>query len=556
MLALGETEQQWQIATDAMPQLICLVNREGGVIRANRTLERWGLGRFGVSAGTSMHDVLHPSCGDPDCYLRLHWQRTAAARAGSGRAQCNAWDPLLQRHLEIRTQMPVREPGLNVAADEFFAIVTVDDVTEWRRSEDQPRTAAKAPHPRVDGEQILPLQAEEGKSHLLSQLDKAPTLAAMANRSGAVYFLNPAGRALIGLSEEEALSGLTLIGCQAPGVRARIAEEAVQAAERDGLWSGESVLSSRDGREIAIEMTLIAQRDKAGELQGFCLLGRDMSDWVRTEEALRWNQKEVWRLSAQHLSIQENERRRIAADLHDGLGQTLSLVKLSIEEAARSARACAADKAAAILDRLAPTVQSALAELRRMSMNLRPSALDELGILATLAWYLREIEAACPGIRLERDISVKESDVPEMLKISIFRIVQEATSNALKHAGAERLKVSLANERDSLELLIEDTGSGFDAAMLAGHRGFDRGLGMQSMKERAGLSGASFEIKSAPGEGTSICVRWPSLRPFACDRADVSRNSVPIRRQPATAICLMPDLSPAYTASLRTLGSQ
>jgi signal transduction histidine kinase len=80
-------------------------------------------------------------------------------------------------------------------------------------------------------------------------------------------------------------------------------------------------------------------------------------------------------------------------------------------------------------------VKSALAELRHIAMNLRPSTLDDLGIVATLAWYFREIEAACPNVNLELDVGVKESEVPEVLKIAIFRIVQEASSNALKHSG-------------------------------------------------------------------------------------------------------------------------
>ena len=101
-------------------------------------------------------------------------------------------------------------------------------------------------------------------------------------------------------------------------------------------------------------------------------------------------------------------------------------------------------------------------------MNLRPATLDDLGILATLSWYFREFEAACPGVKLERDISVQEADVPDGLKISIFRIVQEATSNALKHAGATRIKVCLLRgEGGSLQLSIEDNGRGFDQTVAA-----------------------------------------------------------------------------------------
>jgi signal transduction histidine kinase len=336
----------------------------------------------------------------------------------------------------------------------------------------------------------------------------------------------------------------------------RIAKEALPAAERTGVWSGDSVLYSRDGREIKSYLTLIAHRDECGRTESYSLLGRDMSDWVRTEEALRLTQNELWRLSAQHLTIQESERRRIAVDLHDGLGQTLSLVKLSVEEAARSAREGVLEKTAAALERLKPTVKSALTDLRRMAMNLRPATLDDLGIVATLAWYFREFEATCPDIRLERDISVKESDVPDLLKIAIFRIVQEATGNVLKHAGADRIKVSLSNERDTLELLIEDTGRGFDLAKVMDQRNFDHGLGLQSMKERAELSGDKYEIRSATGEGTSICVRWPSLEAFGRDLAAMPQPLVDSVRKLTPADHQMPDRFSACVACMRAFGRQ
>jgi PAS domain S-box-containing protein len=507
---LERIKHQWQFAADSMPQLICLVDRAGRVMHANRTLERWKLGEVEGVRGVDLHDVVHTRCSDPGCYLRLFWRRTATALAKDRRAECDVWDPLLKRHFEIRTQMPVQEEGAD--SEDFFAVVTIDDVTESKASEDQSRRTTQILNRRVEHEEQKRAEAEKVQSHLLTILDKTPVFTAMADRTGALFYLNSAGRTLMALEDQEALSGLTLIECQAPGARTRIAAEALPVAERDGVWSGDSVLFSRDGREIMSYLTLIAHRDEHGRLEGYCLLGRDMSEWVRTEEALRVTQNQLWRLSAQHLTIQESERRRIAVDLHDGLGQTLSLVKLSIDMAARSVSAGASGKVAATLERLGPTVKSALAELRRISMNLRPSTLDDLGILATLSWYFREFETVCPNMNLERDIRVKECDVPELLKIAIFRIVQEATSNALKHAKADRIKVCLEGAGGSLELSIEDNGQGFDPDAAASRRDFSHGLGLQSMKERAELSGGAYEFKSAPGQGTRIRVRWPALQ--------------------------------------------
>jgi len=552
---LGRIKRQWQFAADAMPQLICLVDRAGRVLHANRTLKRWRLGEVRWVHGVHLHDLLHPRCGNPCCYLRQFWQRTAAALVRDPRAEHEVWDPVLQKHLQICVQLPERGLDQDAAAEDFFAVVAIDDVTEARASEDKTREAAQVLNQRIEREKEKLAQAERVQSHLFTLLDRAPVLTAMADRSGALFYVNPAGRALLGLGAEEELSGLTLIACQAPSARACIAEDAMPAAERDGLWSGDSVLYSRDGREIRSHLTLVADRDGEGRLEGYSLLARDMSDWVRTEEALRATQNELWRLSAQHLTIQESERRRIAVDLHDGLGQTLSLVKLSIEEAARSLGGGTSGKVAAALERLGPTVKSALTELRRISMNLRPSTLDDLGILATLSWYFREFEAACPNVRLERDISAAEADVPDFLKISIFRIVQEATSNALKHAGAQCIKVCLRERNGSLELSIEDDGRGFDAA--AGVSDFNHGLGLQSMQERAGLSGGDYELKSAPGEGTRIRVRWrveelsqrTPAESFELSRVQVLRQPGPPDHH------LLERLSQCF-ACMKTLGSK
>jgi len=553
VMALEEIKQQWLFAADAMPQLICLMDRDGRIIRANRTLERWGLGRVDKVRGAYLHHVLHKHCGDPDCYLHGLRERTTHALANDGRAECDVWDPQLERHFNIRIQRPVQEEGAGL--EKFFAAVTFDDVTALKAGEDHSRRASQLLNQRVEHKEQKLAQAEKFQTHLLTVLDKTPVFIAMADRTGALFYLNPAARMLMGLADDDDVSRLTLLGCYASGERLRIAEEALPAVERDGAWSGDSVLCSRDGREVRSNLTLIAHRDAGGLLEGYCLLGSDMSDWVRTEEAFRLTQNELWRLSAQHLTIQESERRRIAADLHDGLGQTLSLMKLSIDDVSRSVRNGVTGKAATTLEHLATSVKAALGELRRMSMNLRPATLDDLGILATLAWYFREFEMACPGITLERDISAKESEVPEPLKVAIFRIVQEATNNTVKHAKADRIKVSLCNEGNFLELLVEDTGSGFDVAAAEGRRSFDRGLGLQSMKERAELTGASYEIHSAPGEGTSICVRWPSPEAFARNVAALPQTAIDAAGKPLAIDCQMSDRMTLCVACMRTIRS-
>ncbi len=238
----------------------------------------------------------------------------------------------------------------------------------------------------------------------------------------------------------------------------------------------------------------------------------DIGKWLSIEEALRVNAAQLRRRSAQQTAIQENERRRIAMELHDGLGQTLSLAKLTLQEAARSVNSGAMLNLGNTLERATSQIKLALDEMRRIAMNLRPSTLDDLGIVATMSWYVRELESIYPNVMFDCKISASEADVSEPLKITIFRIVQEATGNALKHAEAERLEIRLTHVEGILHLSIEDNGKGFDPKNVEEHRDFIHGIGLQSMKERAELSGGSYEIQSSPGAGTRIGIKWLRVR--------------------------------------------
>ena len=267
--------------------------------------------------------------------------------------------------------------------------------------------------------------------------------------------------------------------------------------------------------------------------------------WVNAEEALRAAQSELRRLAAQHLTIQETERRRIAADLHDGLGQTLSLLKLGIQEALRQMGDGVPRKAVESVKQLMPKVAGALDELRRIAMDLRPSTLDDLGLLPTLSWFVREFEIANPNTRMEKHVGVSEKDVPEPLKLAIFRILQEAVNNAVKHADADCIRIRLHKDAAALSFSIEDDGKGFDPAALARRGDARTGLGLQSMRERAELSGGTYAVTSAVGQGTRVCVVWPAEQALiarnsacgACEIADRRAMPPPSARAQAAARC-------------------
>ena len=235
---------------------------------------------------------------------------------------------------------------------------------------------------------------------------------------------------------------------------------------------------------------------------------QDITERKRAEEELRVSQEELRHLSAQLLEAQERERKRVARELHDGLGQTLSAMKFRIENTIGELDAEEQAESADALKNLVSMAQRAVEEVRRISKNLWPSTLDDLGLLPTISWFCREFGEMHPHVRIEREMAVQEDSVPDPLKITIYRVLQEAMNNVARHSRASEVSLSLKEEDGRLHLTIRDNGVGFDTDPTAPQKGLDRGLGLASMKERTQLSSGRFAIESRPGSGTTILASW------------------------------------------------
>lgn len=504
---LDSAKQQWAIAADSIPQLICLLDSEGRIVLANRTVERWGLGTAGAAHGRTLHQLLHKDCDDPACYLIKFERQAIDAFPLSRRARCDSFDPALGRHFEIRIQPPVHSAE---EAGDLFAIVTVDDISELKFYEKKMQVLRYMHQERIAGEVAKRIEAEEIRNRMVSILERTPNLIAMADADGALLYLNPAGRAMMEVGEHDDLAGLSLLGSHTPAAREILVREALPAAQHCGVWSGDSTLLSSNGAEIPTTQILIANHGPKGQMDGYSFVEQNMTAWVTAENALRHSQEELQQLSDQLLTIQETERQRIAADLHDGLGQSLTLIKLSLDEVARQVARGAGEEAAESIQRLIPKVKDTLTEVRRISMDLRPSTLDDLGILATLSWFFRDFEEHCRSIAVEKDFSVIEGEIPAPIKTSMFRILQEAINNIVKHAGASLVQVSLKREDQLLRMTISDNGKGFDTTLRKGRpTAQGGGLGLLGMKERARLTGGTLMVDSTPA-GTQINIWWPA----------------------------------------------
>jgi len=228
----------------------------------------------------------------------------------------------------------------------------------------------------------------------------------------------------------------------------------------------------------------------------------------RTAELVKVNER-LRLLSSELLTIQEKERKRVAQELHDGIGQMLTAIKFRVENILQQGgerKARAREKA---LSAVIPMIQESIEEVRRIQMDLRPSTLDDLGILATIAWFCREYQTIYSSVSIEKQIDIEETEVPAILKTAIFRIMQEAMNNIAKHSKADRVRLSLGKREGKIDLAIQDNGEGFDSGESSSRERSKRGFGLSSMKERTELSGGLFAIQSSQGQGTVIRATWP-----------------------------------------------
>jgi signal transduction histidine kinase len=237
----------------------------------------------------------------------------------------------------------------------------------------------------------------------------------------------------------------------------------------------------------------------------------DITERKVAEQKLLKSEKLLRALSAQLMNVEERQRKHVSRELHDSIGQYLTAIKFSMEDTLQNLiEKQDITRAAALLETGIGLLKQTIDEVRRIMMDLRPSILDDLGILATISWFCRELQAVYTTMEVEKDIQLKEDDIPEPLKIIIYRILQESLNNAAKHSGASHVLVSLKKVEERIQLTVEDNGKGFDLKRVAMNYDISitEGLGLMSMQERAEISGGFLKIRTQLGKGTSVIASW------------------------------------------------
>jgi PAS domain S-box-containing protein len=262
-----------------------------------------------------------------------------------------------------------------------------------------------------------------------------------------------------------------------------------EVAEREAAES--ELLKARDELERRVEQRTVALA-RANEI-----LVKEIGERRRAEDAIRDYAERLKLLSRRLMEVQEVERRNIARELHDEIGQMLTGLKLTLEMCAR----LPADRIGASLAQAQMLVNELMAQARKLSLDLRPGMLDDFGLLPTLLWHIEHYTAQTRVRVIFRHSGIEGRRFAPEVETAAYRIAQEALTNVARHAGVDQATVRVWADRHALNLQIEDQGNGFDpdAVVAAGDTS-----GLAGMRERAMLLGGQLTIESRAGAGTSL----------------------------------------------------
>ena len=419
-------------------------------------------------------------------------------------------------------EIPIEDsaaPILDSAGNIIGVVLVFHDVTERRRT------------------QAALLKAHERAVWLARFPDENPNPVLRASADGTMLYCNPASAEILGWGCEVGkplLDPLSLLHRQAMAE----GKEAQQDVELGGKFYfvvitpfpregyanvyGRDITERKRAEEALRQRTLELQhltqtleqqvRERTEELEVANVeLRTEIDECIRADIELKKSESNLRHLSMELLNAQEKERKLVAGEIHDSIGSSLSAVKFKVETALTEL-ADRSPQTTTALKSLVPIVQGAIDEARRIQMNLRPSTLDDLGLLATIRWLCRQFESTYSAIGVKQSIKIEEHEVPDSLKTVIFRVLQEGLNNIAKHSMAKAVLLFLRKTGRGVQLVIQDNGQGFDLSKAQSPEGASQGLGLKSMRERTELSGGSFEIESTQGKGTIIRASWPLVR--------------------------------------------
>jgi signal transduction histidine kinase len=397
LAAIEKAKREWEFTVDALSEMVCLLDPDGTVLRANRVVEHWGLGSVSAAIGKSVHSVLHPAC--------------------SGEA-CEVARGLRAALLKLRNGFP-----------QEFEVHTADG----------DRTLQYV---------LRPMRAGDDS----------------------------------GAQPKDARNVLVVTDVSA----LRRAQRALETVNLD--LESRVLLRTREFNDSNRELRDEVARREHAELE------------------LRASRNNLALLSEQLIQAQEVERRRIALELHDSVGQSLSAIKYTLERAIIMVQRGNLGSPESVLTLAVQRIHETADGIRAISMNLRPQMLDTLGAASATSWFCRGFAEIYPTLNVRAEITALNGEIPKRISTHLYRCVQELLNNVAKHADAGTVWITLKREGPRLSLEVRDDGSGIE--VLADDPSTLHGSGIRNLRERADMTGGQFTLASLPGGGTSAQIIW------------------------------------------------
>jgi PAS domain S-box-containing protein len=315
-----------------------------------------------------------------------------------------------------------------------------------------------------------------------------------------ITYWNRAAERLYGWSAEEALGRDVSVLLQTEYPIPFV--DLLSTLEERGRWEGELVHTNRYGMRVVVYSRWIHKRGERGEFTGWLEINADITPQRQAEETAR-------RLSGRILQLQDDERRKIARELHDSLGQYLAMLKITLD---RGERSKADSSTRQILEQCSQIVDQCITETRTMSYLLHPPLLDENGLISAVQWYVEGF-ATRSGIEVHMNMP---SSIPRLLKESettLFRILQESLTNVHRHSQSKKVNIDIFYDANTVSLRVRDFGKGIPLDQIRSFRdrGAGMGVGLGGMRERVRELGGIFRIEPGEPSGTSILVEIPLI---------------------------------------------
>jgi PAS domain S-box-containing protein len=374
-------------------------------------------------------------------------------------------------------------------------VALVEDIAERKRAEEASLQMA---------EKIKALSRQKEDPPRLV-IDTIPTMAWSVMPDGAVDFVNQHWLEYTGLSLEEALEDPT--STVHPEDLQRVMEKWIVDMAAGEPYENEMRLRRADGEYRWFLVRTVPLRDEQGIIVKWYGTSFDIEDRKQAEDALRRSAAELQALSRRLVELQEAERKDLARELHDRVGQNLTALNINLGILKGLVSAHDNAEAGSRLADSVALVKSTVLAIQNVVSELRPPMLVDFGLVAALHWYAKEFSLRT-GVAVSVGGKEPSARISAEIEIALYRIAQEALNNVAKHAHATTVALSLWRSGSEYVMSVQDDGIGFDGVAYTSDKP-KPGLGMVTMRERAQAVGGRFEVRALPGRGTQLTVRVP-----------------------------------------------